>query len=112
MAHYPKLIDEALAQAEAAVSRASTILSRETLEVGGVVAHVDGEKCAACLTCVRVCPYEVPVINPKGEAEIEVARCQGCGACAAECPSKAIELQHYEDVQVLAKCESALEEVA
>jgi heterodisulfide reductase subunit A-like polyferredoxin len=112
MAHYPKSIDETLAQAQAAVARASTILSKKAMEVGGVVARVDGEKCAACLTCVRVCPYEVPVINPKGEAEIEVARCQGCGACAAECPAKAIELQHYEDAQILAKCESVMEEVA
>jgi heterodisulfide reductase subunit A-like polyferredoxin len=113
MAHYPKSIDEALAQAGAAVARASTILSRKTMDVGGVVAIVDGQKCAACLTCVRVCPYEVPVINTKGEAEIEVARCQGCGACAAECPAKAIELGHYRDDQILAKCEAlALEEVA
>jgi heterodisulfide reductase subunit A-like polyferredoxin len=112
MAHYPKFIDEALAQAQAAVARASTILSRETMDVGGVVARVEGEKCAACLTCVRICPYEVPVISPEGEAEIEVARCQGCGACAAECPAKAIELQHYEDAQILAKCEFATKEVA
>jgi heterodisulfide reductase subunit A-like polyferredoxin len=113
MAHYPKFIDETLAQARAAVARASTILSRKAMEVGGVVARVDGEKCAACLTCVRVCPYEVPVINAKGEAEIEVASCQGCGACAAECPAKAIELQHYEDAQLLAKCEAlALGEAA
>jgi heterodisulfide reductase subunit A-like polyferredoxin len=112
MAHYPKFIDETLAQAQAAVARASTILSKKTLDIGGVVARVDGEKCAACLTCVRVCPYQVPVINPEGEAEIEVARCQGCGVCAAECPAKAIELQHYEDTQMLAKCESALGEAA
>jgi heterodisulfide reductase subunit A-like polyferredoxin len=112
-AHYPKFIDETLAQARAAVARASTILSRETMDVGGVVAAVDGEKCAACLTCVRVCPYEVPVINVKGEAEIEVARCQGCGACAAECPAKAIQLGHYRDDQIVAKCEAlVLEEVA
>ena len=113
MAHYPKFIDEALAQASASVARACTILSKETIAVGGVVARVNGEKCAACLTCVRVCPYEAPAINAKGEAEIEVARCQGCGSCAAECPAKAIELQHYEDAQILAKCESAtMEEVA
>jgi heterodisulfide reductase subunit A-like polyferredoxin len=113
MAHYPKFIDETLAQAGAAVARASTILSRKTMDVGGVVAAVDGERCAACLTCVRVCPYEVPVINAKGEAEIEVAKCQGCGCCAAECPAKAIELGNYRDDQILAKCEAlAWEEVA
>ena len=49
--------------------------------VGGVVAVVDGERCAACLTCVRVCPYDVPVINIKGEAEIDLAKCHGCGSC-------------------------------
>jgi heterodisulfide reductase subunit A len=51
------------------------------------VARVEGEKCAACLTCVRICPYEVPIINVQGEAEIELAKCHGCGCCAAECPA-------------------------
>ncbi|MFB3884131.1 MAG: FAD-dependent oxidoreductase, partial [Thermodesulfobacteriota bacterium] len=61
ISHYPKSINETIAQAEAASARASTILSQEVLQVGGVVAVVEGERCAACLTCVRVCPYEVPV---------------------------------------------------
>ncbi|OGP91293.1 MAG: hypothetical protein A2157_20280, partial [Deltaproteobacteria bacterium RBG_16_47_11] len=92
MAHYPKSINETISQAEAASARAATILSQEALQVGGVVAVVEGERCAACLTCVRVCPYEVPVINVKGEAEIDLAKCKGCGSCAAECPARAIEL--------------------
>jgi heterodisulfide reductase subunit A-like polyferredoxin len=112
-AHAPKLISETVSQANAAAARASTLLSKERIAVSGIVAQVDGERCAACLTCVRVCPYEVPVINVKGEAEIDVAKCHGCGCCAAECPAKAIELGHYRDDQVLAKCEAlALEEVA
>ncbi|NWG04766.1 MAG: FAD-dependent oxidoreductase, partial [Syntrophaceae bacterium] len=79
MAHYPKSINETISQAEAASARAATVLSQEVLQVGGVVAVVEGERCAACLTCVRVCPYEVPVINAKGEAEIDLAKCKGCG---------------------------------
>lgn len=105
-AHAPKLISETISQANAAAARASTLLSKEKITVSGIVARVDGEKCAACLTCVRVCPYEVPIINAKGEAEIDVAKCHGCGCCAAECPAKAIELGHYRDDQVLAKCEA------
>jgi len=105
-AHAPKLISETISQANAAAARASTLLSKERITVSGIVARVDGEKCAACLTCVRVCPYEVPIINVKGEAEIDVAKCHGCGCCAAECPAKAIELGHYRDDQVLAKCEA------
>jgi heterodisulfide reductase subunit A-like polyferredoxin len=111
-AHAPKLISETISQANAAAARASTLLSKEMITVSGVVARVEGEKCAACLTCVRICPYEVPIINAKGEAEIEVAKCHGCGCCAAECPAKAIQLGHYRDDQILAKCEAfAFEEV-
>ena len=112
MAHYPKSINETISQAEAASARAATILSQETLQVGGVVAVVEGERCAACLTCVRVCPYEVPVINAKGEAEIDLAKCKGCGSCAAECPARAIELMHFRDPQLWAKCQALVMDVA
>ena len=104
--HGPKLISESINQASAAVARACTILSKEKMLVGGVVAVVEGERCAACLTCVRVCPYSVPVINAKGEAEIDVAKCKGCGSCVAECPAKAIELMHFKENQLEAKCEA------
>jgi heterodisulfide reductase subunit A-like polyferredoxin len=109
MAHSPKMIDESLAQASAAVSRACTVLAKDQIQVGGVVSVVDPEKCAACLTCVRVCPYNVPVINKEGVAEIEVAMCQGCGICASECPGKAITVQHFTDEQIMAKCDVLLE---
>jgi TP901 family phage tail tape measure protein len=62
-AHYPKSIDEAISQAYAAAGRAAAILAKPALKAGGVVAEVDQDKCAACLTCVRICPYEVPLIE-------------------------------------------------
>ncbi len=107
LAHYPKPIDEAIAQAEAAVGRAMTVLARNVIRVGGVVATVDESKCSVCLTCVRTCPYNVPKIKD-GKAYIEVASCYGCGACAAECPGKAITLQHFTDAQILAKEKAAM----
>ncbi|MBU1965448.1 MAG: FAD-dependent oxidoreductase, partial [Proteobacteria bacterium] len=103
LAHYPKTINETIAQAEAAAARAAGILSRNSLLVGGIVAVVDGERCAACLTCVRVCPYEVPVVNVRGEAEIDIVKCKGCGSCAAECPARAIDLMHFTTGQLEAK---------
>jgi heterodisulfide reductase subunit A-like polyferredoxin len=112
-AHYPKFIDESISQALAAAARASTILSKSFLEVGGVVSHVDPEKCAACLTCVRVCPYHVPVVNVEtGVAEINEAECHGCGTCASECPSRAITLLHYGDEQIEVKADALLMGVA
>ncbi len=111
MAHYPKFLGEAIAQAQAAAARAATVLSRDYLEVGGIVAQVDLEKCVACLTCVRICPYRVPRIRADligvggivGAAYIEPAQCHGCGVCVGECPAKAIQLLHYRDVQIEAK---------
>ncbi len=103
LAHSPKNIQESMTQAEGAVARALTILSKDKMAVGGVVAVVEGDKCAACLTCVRTCPYSVPVINEKGEAEIDISKCKGCGSCVAECPAKAIDLMHYRDAQLIEK---------
>ena len=108
LAHSPKLIEESISQAKGAVSRACTVLSKEELMVGGIVSHVDSEKCVACLTCLRVCPYDVPVINADGVAEIAEASCQGCGNCVAACPRKAIEVYHYKDSQIISKCEVLL----
>ena len=105
-AHGPKLITETISQASAAAARACTILSKEKMMVGGIVAVVDGDRCAACLTCVRVCPYEVPVINIEGAAEIDVAKCKGCGSCSAECPAMAIELMHFRESQLWAKAKA------
>ena len=101
--HSQKNIRETITQAEAAVAKACTVLSKEQMLVGGIVAEVQGEKCAACLTCVRACPYAVPVINAKGEAEIDISKCKGCGTCAAECPAKAIDLMHFRDIQIIEK---------
>ena len=113
-AHYPKFLEESIVQARAAAARAATILSQATLRAGGVVAVVEPEKCTGCLTCVRVCPYNVPIIERTlsgaggvvGAAHIEIAACQGCGICAAECPAKAIQLMHYRDQQVTAEAEA------
>jgi heterodisulfide reductase subunit A-like polyferredoxin len=116
-AHYPKLINETIAQAGAAAARAASILSKDQLEVGGAVASVDPSKCTACLTCVRICPFGAAQINPdlegvggiRGAAEITAAACRGCGLCPAECPARAIQLQHFTDQQVLAKEEALFE---
>ncbi|MFC1892090.1 FAD-dependent oxidoreductase, partial [Thermodesulfobacteriota bacterium] len=110
-AHSPKLISESIAQAYAAASRAATFLSQPEIILSAVTAIVTTEKCAACLVCVRACPYNVPRINEDGVSEIDEALCHGCGICASECPAKAIELNWYEDLQIISKLDSLLEGV-
>jgi heterodisulfide reductase subunit A-like polyferredoxin len=106
LAHYPKPIDESITQAKAAVARAMTILSKDGIFVGGVIASVNSDRCAACLTCVRTCPYGAARIGEEGYAIIDPAACRGCGACVAECPGKAIALKHFTDEQIIAKTDA------
>jgi len=110
-AHSPKLISETISQSLAAASRAAIFLSQSQLTLSAVTARVDPDLCAACLICIRACPYGVPRINEEGVSEIDEALCHGCGICAAECPAKAIELNWYEDDQVMSKLEALLEGV-
>lgn len=108
MSHYPKPIDESIAQATAAAQRASILVSQEQMTFPGVISRVDPTKCAVCLTCVRLCPYGAPFINEDHKAEIVPALCQGCGICASVCPGNAIDLQHFRDDQVFAEIDTLL----
>jgi heterodisulfide reductase subunit A-like polyferredoxin len=111
-AQYPKDVSDSVSQGSAAAARAMTIISRESLEVGGVVAHVTPELCAACLTCIRMCPYGAQFINEDNVAEVNIAKCRGCGICPTECPAKAIVLRHFEDDQIIPMVDEYLQEAS
>ncbi|MBM3299736.1 MAG: CoB--CoM heterodisulfide reductase iron-sulfur subunit A family protein, partial [Deltaproteobacteria bacterium] len=109
LAHYPKPLDESIAQATAAAQRASILLSHEEMTFHGVISKVDPDRCAVCLTCVRMCPYGAPFINEDThKAEIVPALCQGCGICSSVCPGRAIDLQHFRDDQVFEEIDALL----
>ncbi len=110
LAHSPKMVDENISQARAAAARASTILSKTTLEVSGQVSHAQ-DKCISCMTCVRSCPYNAPHVNADRKAEMNAANCMGCGICVSECPAHAIQLRHFESEQFKAMIENLLQEV-
>lgn len=111
MAHYPKFVEESISHALAAAARVLPLLSQQSLYLGGIVAHVDPDKCVGCLTCTRTCPFAIPqVIQEEGRhgvgglggaAFIDPAQCQGCGTCTGECPASAIQLVNYTDEQVM-----------
>jgi len=103
LAHSPKLITESIAQSMAAASRAGAFLADTSQTISGVTAVVSPERCAACLVCVRSCPYQVPQITRDNVSEINPALCQGCGTCASECPASVIQVAHFEDDQIAAK---------
>ena len=109
MAHYPKPIEESIAQAQAAASRALTCLAMENIKVGGLVSVIDPRLCSGCLACINVCPYGAISFDDKQKvAEVNPALCKGCGACAAACPSEAPILRGFDNRQLLAQISSAL----
>jgi heterodisulfide reductase subunit A len=109
LAHSPRFIEESVTMAKSAGQQAMKILCKKIMTTSAAVAEVDAEKCAACLICVRVCPYGAPFINKEGVSEIPPSACMGCGICASECPAKAIELKHSTDDQIFAKIDGLLE---
>ena len=71
------------------------------------------DKCATCLTCLRVCPYHVPYLDEGGTIQIPADQCQACGICVAECPAKAIVLRKpYDRRHIDEELEHALKSAA
>ena len=112
LAHYPKPIDESVAQGKAAASRAVTLLAQETIHTSGEIAKVNPAFCSNCGVCVSICPYSAPSFIPEdarffaGKAEINPALCKGCGLCVASCRSGAINLKGFDTDQIFAMIEA------
>jgi len=115
MAHSPKYIDESIAQACATAARATTILSKSTLEMEGIIANVNEDLCSGCRICEYLCPYgaiEMKDKDGKITAHVIEALCKGCGACGTACPTKAITMGHFTTEEILAQVKAALVEEA
>ncbi|MBN1106683.1 MAG: CoB--CoM heterodisulfide reductase iron-sulfur subunit A family protein, partial [Deltaproteobacteria bacterium] len=101
MAHYPKPLDESIAQSLAAAARATAYVVNEHVNVGGIVAEVNPTLCSRCGACVEVCPFKAPTFDGEGAARINAALCKGCGLCVSSCRSGAIRLKGFDDAQIL-----------
>ncbi|MBI4318305.1 MAG: hydrogenase iron-sulfur subunit [Chloroflexi bacterium] len=56
--------------------------------------------CPDCLTCLRVCPFGVPVVSGRG-VMIRLDQCQSCGICATRCPRQIIGLKHFSQEEIM-----------
>ena len=104
LAHYPKPLDETIAQAEAASAHASAVLARGYVDAPGMVSSVDPFLCRGCGRCVDVCPFHAPewkeVAPGVFRSEVNPALCKGCGACGVACPTGAAAIRHFKDDQI------------
>jgi len=78
-----------------------------SLASSGYVVQVDKSLCAACGTCVNVCPFHANALKADGIA-LDWQKCMGCGICVDACPNHARSLIRDErkgvplDVRLLA----------
>jgi heterodisulfide reductase subunit A len=109
MSHAPKMSEETIAQANAAVSRACTILTKDYIEAEGKTAYVNKELCMACGLCEANCPYGAVAVDlAEGAAVVNTVLCKGCGVCTASCRMNAIDLNGFNNEEVIAQISSAI----
>jgi len=94
-----KSIELTVSQAKGAASSAGIPMGQGEYVIELIRAQPIDERCAKCYKCIEACPYNAISINDEGTIVVDVISCRGCGICTAICPSKAIELAHYKDVQ-------------
>jgi len=115
MANYPQPIEESLAQAQAAVSRACVILAQREMKLDAIKSAVT-DKCDGCALCIDVCPYRairlVEIDDGDGRKTKRIATdpalCKGCGLCAATCPKGGVEVNGFTLDQLRAQVAAAL----
>jgi len=118
IAHYPKPIEESVAQALAASARAATLLSKSQVSLDAVKATVDPDYCDGCALCIDVCPYnaitlttiEAGVEGGEGKRIISVnkAQCKGCGLCQGTCPKRGVYIAGFTMKQISSQIQAAL----
>ncbi|TET82839.1 CoB--CoM heterodisulfide reductase iron-sulfur subunit A family protein, partial [candidate division TA06 bacterium] len=109
MAHGPKLIDETVAQAQAAAEKACTILSQPEIESETIIVQTNERQCRGCGICASVCPFEAIEIDEETKkARVIEILCQGCGSCSVACPSGALQQAGFTRKELLFMVDAAV----
>ena len=113
LAHYPKPIEESVAQALAASSRAATLLAKTKISLDAVKATVDENYCDGCALCVDVCPYNAITLVERETKDgkiirVNKAQCKGCGLCQGTCPKRGVFVSGFTMKQISAQIQAAL----
>jgi len=103
----PTDVPESVAQGSAAAEYVLKLFSQESIEAEPMTSIVDITKCAGCLLCRQVCPFQAieaeTLRDGRTVASINESICKGCGICVVACRPGAIKLRGFGDQQVLAE---------
>jgi len=116
LAHYPKPVEESIAQAKAAAAKAATFLASKAIALEAIKAYVDPERCDGCALCIDVCPYQaISLVEGTDEdgkssklVSINKAQCKGCGLCQGTCPKGGVNVAGFTMEQLKAQVAAAL----
>jgi heterodisulfide reductase subunit A len=101
----PKDIRETTMESMATASKIATFLGRGEISVSPEIAFVNAEKCDLCGVCVSQCPTKAIKIE-KDKLIVDGISCIGCGVCVPTCPKGALDLKNSTDSQLLAQIDA------
>jgi heterodisulfide reductase subunit A2 len=105
----PKDIPDTVAQARAAAARILGKIAKGKIEIDGVFAEVQDDRCSGCRMCNELCPYSAIEFHlDTKRSQVIPAACKACGACVAACPSGAIKGRHFTMEQLHAQIDGVL----
>ncbi|MHA1770866.1 MAG: FAD-dependent oxidoreductase [Candidatus Thorarchaeota archaeon] len=113
---YAKNISDSINQARGAASQAVVPLNLGTVDIELLTAEVNEDLCVGCDLChySNICPYDAvgmkEVAPGVKKSYTDEMRCQGCGACAAICPTGARDLRWWREKSFLEQIAEMLRE--
>jgi heterodisulfide reductase subunit A len=115
LCHYPKPMQESVAEALACASRANTILSKDYLQLESIISNPIDANCDGCAFCVDTCPFQAITLleymkegDIRKTVEVNPIQCKGCGSCMATCPKAGIYVAGFTPEQLEAQVDAAL----
>ena len=108
-AHWPKFMDECIAQGSGAAARMLTSISKDKLISEGIVAVSNPDVCDGCGVCVGCCDYNaINIVEENGRlrSNVNPGLCKGCGSCVASCPAGAMEQRGFRNKQIIAEIDA------
>ncbi|MHA2374428.1 MAG: hydrogenase iron-sulfur subunit, partial [Candidatus Thorarchaeota archaeon] len=105
----PKDVRETTMESMATASKVATLLGKGKVSVSPEVAFLIPGRCDLCGICVDQCPTKA-IKRTKKEVVIDSISCVGCGICIPLCPKGALDLRHCTESQLIAQIQGVCEE--